>query len=190
MKSLQDHIRSLLRPRKLLDSVLGYRSRHDDETKLERKWFVNRWNAFVSIQVQYDLLLNVLCGYKMALRTLDFRQFRPTIAMLRERQARAPEAAWARFPWCDRKARCACFAVTHLRYHVVMGPWKQRSFHRYSYYRANSVTYSVSLTEMCSETSSQFSLQLHITARMMLENLKDYFNKCNKKRRLRGVATC
>ena len=90
----------------------------------------------------YDLL-NVLCGCKMALRTLDFSQVKPTIAMPRERRARAPEAGWARFPWCDRKARCACFAVTHLRYYVVMGPWKQRSFHRYSYYRANSVTHSV-----------------------------------------------
>ena len=93
-------------------------------------------------ELQYDLL-NVLYGCKMALRTLDFSQVKPTIAMLRERRARAPEAAWARFPWCDRKARCACFAVTQLRYYVVMGPWKQRSFHRYSYYRANSVTHSV-----------------------------------------------
>ena len=73
------------------------------------------------MEVQYDLL-NVLYGCKMALRTLDFSQVKPTIAMLRERRARAPEAAWARFPWCDRKARCACFAVTHLRYYVVMGP--------------------------------------------------------------------
>ena len=90
----------------------------------------------------YDLL-NVLYGCKMALPPLDFSQVKPTIAMLRERWARAPEAAWARFPWCDRKARRACFAVTHLRYYVVMGPWKQRPFHRYSYYRANSVTYPV-----------------------------------------------
>ena len=67
--------------------------------------------------LQYDLL-NLLYGCKMALRTL-------TIAMLRERQARAPKAVWARFPWCDRKAKYA-LAVTHLRYYVVMGPRKQR----------------------------------------------------------------
>ena len=85
----------------------------------------------------------MLNGCKVALRTLDFSQVKPTIAMLRERRARAPEAAWARFPWCDRKAMCACFAVTHLRYYAVMGPWKQRSFHRYSYYGAISVTHSV-----------------------------------------------
>ena len=85
-------------------------------------------------------LLNVLHGCKMALRTLDFSQVKPTIAMLRERRARAPKAVRARFHWCDRKAKCACFAVTHLRYNVVMGPWKQRSFHQYSYYTAISVT--------------------------------------------------
>ena len=37
-------------------------------------------------------LLNVLYGFKMALRTLDLSQVKPTIAMLRERRARAPEA--------------------------------------------------------------------------------------------------
>ena len=92
--------------------------------------------------VQYDFL-NVLYGCKMALRMLDLNQVKATIEMLREKRARAPEAAWARFPWCDRKAGCACFAVTHQRYYMVMGPWKQRSFHRYSYYRATSVTRSV-----------------------------------------------
>ena len=66
-------------------------------------------------QIQYDLL-KVLYDCKMALLTLYFSQVKPTIAMLRERRARAPEAVWARFPWCDRKARCACFAVTHLRW--------------------------------------------------------------------------
>ena len=95
-----------------------------------------------SLIIQFDLL-NVLYGCKMALRTLDFSQVKQTIAMLRERRARAPEAVRARFHWCDRKARCACFAVTHPRYYVVVGPWKQRSFHQYSYYRAISVTHSV-----------------------------------------------
>ena len=71
--------------------------------------------------IHYDLL-NVLYDCKMALRMLNFSQVKPTIVMLRERRARAPEAAWARFPWCDRKARSTCFAVTHLRYYVVMGP--------------------------------------------------------------------
>ena len=49
------------------------------------------------LYIQYDLL-NVLYGCKMALRTLDFSRVKTTIAMLRERRARAPEAAWARFP--------------------------------------------------------------------------------------------
>ena len=97
------------------------------------------------LSLQYDLL-NVLYGCKMALRTLDFSQVKPTITLLRERRARAPKDVWVRFPWCDRKARCACFAVTHLRCYVVMGPRKQRSFHRYSFYRANWVTHSVCLT--------------------------------------------
>ena len=52
-------------------------------------------------------LLNGLDGCKMALRTLDLSQVKPTIMMLRERRARAPKAAQAGFPWCDRKAKCA-----------------------------------------------------------------------------------
>ena len=102
--------------------------------------------------LQYGLP-NVLYGCKMALRTLDFSQVKPKIAMLRERRARAPEAAWALLPWCDRKARCACFAVTHLRYYVVIGPW-------YPYYRVNSVTHSVvsgSSVHLCGKLSNFFA---------------------------------
>ena len=43
--------------------------------------------------LQYDLL-NVLYGCKMALRTLDFSRVKPAIAVLRERRACAPVAAW------------------------------------------------------------------------------------------------
>ena len=63
-----------------------------------------------SQNVQYDLL-NLLYGCKMALRTLDFSQDKAAIALIRERRARAPEAAWARFPGLGVTARLGAHAL-------------------------------------------------------------------------------
>ena len=62
-------------------------------------------------------MIFLICS--MALRTLDLKasQANNCDATAYARGKRALlKAVWARFPWCDRKARYA-LAVTHLRYY-------------------------------------------------------------------------
>ena len=61
--------------------------------------------------------------------------------MLRERRARALKLLGRDSLGVTEKL--GAHALRSRIYYVVMGPYKQRSFHRYYYYRANSVTHSV-----------------------------------------------
>ena len=116
--------------------IFGYTTANVSSTRHEWKVsFSIGHSSLVSFGVQYDLL-NVLNGCKMALRTLDFSQ------QLRC-YARGKRALLKLFGRDSLGVTAKLGTRLRSRIYVVMGPWKQRSFHQYSYYRAISVTHSV-----------------------------------------------